>query len=134
MADPARTEWVQVHGAVRAALPIPPQEATGADGPGMFSLADPAVIRQVLDAAGFDDVHTDSVEAVGDFGRDAGAAADLLLGSGPGRHLVSLLDSAGGSHAADRVRDALSTALSAYARPAGVHLRTAAWLVTASSA
>ncbi|WP_037606885.1 class I SAM-dependent methyltransferase [Streptacidiphilus rugosus] len=131
MSDPARTEWVQVYGAVRAALPLPSPEEAGTEGPGMFSLADPEVIREVLDAAGFAEVRTEPVEADGDFGRDADAAADLLLGSGPGRHLVGLLDSAGDPDAAGRARVALSSALAGYQRPEGVRLRTAAHLVTA---
>jgi SAM-dependent methyltransferase len=130
--DPARCEWVQVYGAVRAALLLPPQEATAPDGPGMFSLSDPAVIRQALGAAGFDDVHTEPVEAVGNFGRDADDAADHLLGSGLGRQLVSLLDFASHPNGSDRARTALSAALVEYERPTGIHLRTGAWLVTAT--
>ncbi|MFI5633688.1 class I SAM-dependent methyltransferase [Streptomyces sp. NPDC051664] len=133
MSDPARSQWVHVYGAVRAALPLPPQEATAPDGPGMFSLSDPSVIRQVLDAAGFYDVHTAPVEAVGNFGRDTNDAADHLLTSGPGQHLVSLADSASDGAGDDRTRAALSAALAAYERPTGIHLRTAAWLVTATS-
>jgi SAM-dependent methyltransferase len=131
MSQPARSEWVQVYDAVRAALPLPAQEPTAPDGPGMFSLSDPAVIRRVLGAAGFMDVGTEPVEAVGHFGRDADDAADHLLGSGPGRHLVNLLDSAGDPDPRDRVRAAFLGALAAYERPTGVLLRTAAWLVTA---
>ncbi|WP_354637146.1 methyltransferase domain-containing protein [Kitasatospora camelliae] len=134
MSDPARTEWVQVFDAVRAVLPLPPQDGGGPSGPGMFSLADPAVIHRVLGAAAFTDVRTEPVEAPGRFGRDAWDAADHVLGSGPVRHLASLLDPAGtdGRTGADRVRAALATALAAYERPTGVHLRTAAWLVTAT--
>jgi SAM-dependent methyltransferase len=138
MSDPARSEWVQVYAAVRAALPLPPEEAGVPAGPGMFSLSAPAVIHRVLGAAGFDAVRTEPVEAVGHFGTDAGDAADHLLGSGPGRHLVSMLDSARGpdtsegSHGASRARAAFAAALTGYERPTGVHLRTAAWLVTAT--
>ncbi|MER6125254.1 class I SAM-dependent methyltransferase [Streptomyces sp. NPDC001795] len=131
MSDPARCQWVHVYGAVRAALPLPPQEATAFDGPGMFSLSDPSVIRQGLGAAGFDDVHAEPVEAVGNFGRDTDDA-DHLLRSGPGQHLVSLLDSASDGGGADRARAALCAALVEYERPTGIHLRTAAWLVTAT--
>ncbi|MEU3985389.1 class I SAM-dependent methyltransferase [Streptomyces sp. NPDC026672] len=135
MSDPARSEWVRVYGAVRAALPLPPQEAAAPDGPGMFSLSDPSVIHRVLDTAGFDDVRAEPVEAMGNFGRNPGDAADHLLGSGPGRHLLELLASAddGDGDGADQARTALSAALTAYERPTGVHLRTAAWLVTATS-
>ncbi|MCF3964154.1 class I SAM-dependent methyltransferase, partial [Streptomyces fuscigenes] len=114
MADPARCAWVRVYGAARAALPLPSGGAPGAGGSGMFSLREPAVIGRVLRGAGFADVRTEAVEADGDFGRDADDAADLLLGSGPGRHLVGLLDSAGTADAAGRARAALSAALAGH--------------------
>ncbi|MFE4977392.1 class I SAM-dependent methyltransferase [Kitasatospora sp. NPDC056651] len=137
VSDPARCEWIQAYGTARAALPVPQEGAASAgpvSGPGMFSLADPAEIRRVLGAAGFADVRTEAVESAGHFGRDAQDAADHLLGSGPGRHLADLLDAAGGDgpSGADQVRAALATALAPYERPTGVHLRTAAWLVTAT--
>ncbi|MFB7572399.1 class I SAM-dependent methyltransferase [Streptomyces sp. NPDC056165] len=138
MADPTRSEWVPMFGTARAYLPLPAEEPATADGPGMFSLADPSVIHRILDAAGFDKVRTEPVETVSDFGRDAHDAADHLLGSGPGQHLVKLLDSASSVDSADRpsstdsVRAAFTVALAAHEQPAGVHLRTSAWLVTAT--
>ncbi|GAB7188914.1 ubiquinone/menaquinone biosynthesis C-methylase UbiE/MenG [Kitasatospora sp. Ki12] len=137
MADPARTEWVRVFEQARAALPLPPRAAAPPTGPGMFSLADPAEIHRVLDAAALTDVRTEPAEAHGHFGRDAADAAGHLLGSGPARHLADLLDHthpapAGTPTGADRVRAALTTALAPHARPDGVRLRTSAWLVTAT--
>ncbi|MGW2826675.1 class I SAM-dependent methyltransferase [Streptomyces sp. NPDC001443] len=128
MADPARCEWAQVYGAVSAALPSAPRPFGDFSGPGMFSLADPDVVRQVLGQAGFDDVRTEAVTALGDFGRDA---AGHLLGSGPGRHLVELLGPTGDGDGAERVRAALRAALAPYEDATGVRMRTAAWLVTA---
>ncbi|WP_329456505.1 class I SAM-dependent methyltransferase [Streptomyces sp. NBC_01497] len=132
MAEPSRSEWVRVYGSVRTALLGPAQETDDLDGPGMFSLRDPMVIRRVLGAAGFADVRTERVEADGTFGRDADDAAGHLLGSGPGRHLLGLLDAASGPDGAGRAQAALAAALVPYARPTGVHLRTSAWLVTAT--
>ncbi|MER5596106.1 methyltransferase domain-containing protein [Streptomyces sp. NPDC002265] len=131
MADPARCEWAQVYGAVSAALPSAPQAADGLTGPGMFSLADPVVVREALGRAGFDDVRTQAVDALGDFGRDADDAAEHLLGSGPGRHLVERLGAAGDGEGAERVRAALRAALAPYEQAAGIRMRTGAWLVTA---
>ncbi|WP_405363536.1 methyltransferase domain-containing protein [Kitasatospora sp. NBC_00085] len=134
MADPARTDWVHVFEAVRSTLPLPPQDGSTPSGPGMFSLADPTVIRQVLGAATFTDVRIEPVEAPGRFGRNIEDAADHLLGSGPVRHLANLLDPAGSDErtGASRMRAALTTALAGYEQSTGVHLRTAAWLVTAT--
>ncbi|WP_030240321.1 class I SAM-dependent methyltransferase [Streptomyces sp. NRRL S-350] len=136
MADPARTEWVRVLDQVRAALLLPPLDTRPPTGPGMFSLAEPDEIHRLLDAA-FTGVRTAPVEAAGHFGRDAADAADHLLSSGPGRHLVELLDGAAPADhdhrsGTERVRAALTTALTPYERPEGVRLRTSAWLVTAT--
>ncbi|MFJ9457795.1 class I SAM-dependent methyltransferase [Kitasatospora sp. NPDC101447] len=139
VADPARTQWVRVLDEVRAALPLPPRTAAPHSGPGMFSLADPAVIHRVLTAAALTDVRTEPVEAHGHFGRDAADAADHLLGSGPARDLAEQLDRAdpaatgtGARSGTDRIRAALATALAPHERPDGLRLRTAAWLVTAT--
>ncbi|MER7582488.1 class I SAM-dependent methyltransferase [Kitasatospora sp. NPDC097691] len=139
VADPARTEWVGVLDEARAALPLPPPPAAPHDGPGMFSLADPAVIHRVLDAAALTDIRTEPVEAHAHFGRDAADAADHLLGAGPMRDLAEQLDRAeagatapGAPSGTDRVRAALTAALAPHERPDGLRLRTCAWLVTAT--
>ncbi|MFJ5885091.1 hypothetical protein [Kitasatospora cineracea] len=85
--------------------------------------------HRTLDAAGFDRVRAEPVDAASRFGRDAEDAADLLLGSG--RHLLSLLDPKHSDAAAPRVRAAFTTALAPHQGPDGVRLRTAAHLVTA---
>ncbi|MGW4805569.1 class I SAM-dependent methyltransferase [Kitasatospora sp. NPDC004272] len=131
MADPARTEWVRLYDTVRELLGVPAQEPGPADGPGMFSLADPATVHRTLDAAGFGRVHAEPVESAGRFGRDPEEAADLLLGSGPGRHLLTLLDPEHPEDAAPRAHAAFTTALAPHRHPDGVRLRTAAHLVTA---
>ncbi|MFE2350176.1 hypothetical protein [Kitasatospora cineracea] len=80
---------------------------------------------------GFDRVRTEPVESAGRFGADPADAADLLLGSGPGRHLLTLLDPEHPADAAPRVRAAFTAALAPHHGPDGVRLRTAAHLVTA---
>ncbi|MFF4542059.1 class I SAM-dependent methyltransferase [Streptomyces aureus] len=136
MADPARSEWAAVYGRVSAALPAVASPSVASpsgdsDGPGMFSLADPLVVREVLTKAGLDDVRAEAVDALGNFGRDVDDAAEHLLGSGPGRHLVEVQETAAGGDAEQRVRAALRSALAPYERETGVRLRTGAWLVTA---
>ncbi|MEU1313442.1 class I SAM-dependent methyltransferase [Streptomyces cinnamoneus] len=126
MAEPGRSEWVRAVGALREHVPMPYSDADGGES-GMFSLASPARVREVLGGAGFRDVTVAPVVASQDWGRDAREAADFLLGSGP---LRFLLDQAV-PEVARRAGEALTTALDAYARPEGVHLRSTAWLVTA---
>ncbi|MER7466155.1 class I SAM-dependent methyltransferase [Streptomyces sp. NPDC097981] len=126
-ADPGSTEWATVLGAMADEAPVPDFTAAGT-GPGMFSLADPARVRDVLTAAGFEPPAVTHVEALQHWGRDARDAADFLLGSGPVRFLLSGL----APDAAERAGAALTTAMQAFARPDGVYLRAAARLVTAT--
>ncbi|MFK4188523.1 hypothetical protein ACI2L4_31650 [Streptomyces sparsogenes] len=60
--------------------------------PGMFSLADADSIRTVLTGAGFTGIAVDRTQAYGAWGHGAEDAADFLLDSGPGRHLLAGAD------------------------------------------
>ncbi|MGI5347119.1 class I SAM-dependent methyltransferase [Streptomyces sp. CA-250714] len=125
-ADAERNEWLQALAALRDLLPLGGFGVTG--GPGMFSLADPARIREVLTAAGFTDLAVQHAEADGRWGQGARDAADFLLDSGPGRQLLAQVDQETGT----RARQALTERLRPHEDPQGtVRLRSSAWLVTA---
>ncbi|WP_030612996.1 class I SAM-dependent methyltransferase [Streptomyces sclerotialus] len=129
MADPGRNDWAQVFAGLAAHVPGPgPDFSPGA--PGMFSLADPARIEDVLTGAGFRSVRAGETAAQGRWGDDAEDATRFLCESGPGR---AALEAAG--PAAGRARTALADALRRYERPGGgVWMRSTAWLVTAERA
>ncbi|TXS55680.1 class I SAM-dependent methyltransferase [Streptomyces sp. t39] len=124
-ADGADNEWLRALGALGSDFPLGGFGATG--GPGMFSLADPARIEEVLVAAGFAQVQVTRTEAVGRWGHDAQDAAGFLMETGPARHRLSLLGDAEGI----RARRALVDVLLPAERPGGVLLRSTSWLVTA---
>lgn len=110
---------------------LPPPARTGMEDPtGPMSLADPAVIRTLLGAAGFVDVSTVPVEAPQVWGRDSVDAAGFLGGWGPIRHLLDQVD----PETAARARAELPVALRAYQDVDAVRLRGTAWLVTARCA
>ncbi|WP_067475650.1 class I SAM-dependent methyltransferase [Actinomadura hibisca] len=98
------------------------EPATGRDGTGPTSLADPARVREILSAAGFADVSSDLVEGDQIWGRDAADAARFLADWGPVRH--NLGDG-------PEVRAIAEEELRPFASPDGVRLRGAARLVTA---
>ncbi|MFI9202926.1 class I SAM-dependent methyltransferase [Streptomyces sp. NPDC053048] len=127
MADPARNDWIRVIDAMSAHAPIPDLTTTAGE-PGMFSLADPARIRDVLTGAGFRPPAITPVEALQNWGRDVQDAAGFLLGTGPVRFLLDQL----APDVAHRAGAALTAAMQTYARPGAVHLRGSAWLVTAT--
>ncbi len=97
---------------------------------GMGSLVDPARIREVLDAAGFDGIHIEPVTAPMDYGRDAADAAEFILGQGPVRTNLAGLDPA----VVERTREQLTQGLEAYETPEGVRISGAVWLVDATRA
>ncbi|MGW5671634.1 class I SAM-dependent methyltransferase [Micromonospora sp. NPDC003776] len=97
--------------------------------PGMFSLADPQRIEELLTRAGFRNIVITGRDPVMTYGRDAADAAELVLGTGPARALREN----GDQEAVTRARVALTTALSGYEQPGGVQLTGAFWLVTATT-
>ncbi|MEU3609750.1 class I SAM-dependent methyltransferase [Streptomyces sp. NPDC035033] len=124
--DPAGNGWATAMASLRGILPVGDAPRPGE--PGMFSLAEPDRVRAVLTAAGFTGVMLDETRAYGTWGRDAADAADFLLATGPGRHLMDQVDGA----TRDRARTALTGHLRDHETPDGtVRLPSTAWLVTA---
>ncbi|MFJ2584099.1 class I SAM-dependent methyltransferase [Streptomyces sp. NPDC087538] len=119
-----RNEWLQ---AIRALGDLLPVGGLGTPGPGMFSLADPEAVHDVLSRAGYEAIVTTPVEAYGTWGLDAADAAAFLLGSGPGRHLMGRA----GEDDRDRARQRLVDLLRPHEREGAIQLRSAARLVTA---
>ncbi|MEH0841543.1 class I SAM-dependent methyltransferase [Micromonospora sp. CPCC 205711] len=123
--DIRRGDLGSVLAALAAELPPAGTDGTGAAEP--LSLADPAVVREILAAAGFAEVDILGYEAPQLWGRDAADAGGFLADWGPVRHRLDPLDPA----TVNRARAALVAAMRPFARPDGVRLRGTAWLVTA---
>lgn len=125
-ADAVLNDWVAAVASLRDFLPVGDFGRPGV--PGMFSLAAPDRIRDVLTAAGFTGITVDRVQAHGRWGSGAADAADFLLGTGPGRHLMAQADTTAQARArrtlADQLRDH-------EAADGTVRLRSTSWLVTA---
>ncbi|NEB18764.1 methyltransferase domain-containing protein [Streptomyces coelicoflavus] len=125
-ADAALNGWVTAMASLRDVLPVGDFGRPGL--PGMFSLAVPRRITDVLTAAGFVDIDVDRVQAYGTWGQGAEDAAEFLLGTGPGRHLMEQADPT----ARVRARRTLTEHLRAHEADDGtVLLRSTSWLVTA---
>ncbi|MEV7796442.1 class I SAM-dependent methyltransferase [Streptomyces sp. NPDC087512] len=125
-ADARLNGWVTAVESLRDFLPVGDFGRPGL--PGMFSLAAPDRIRDVLDAAGYTDITVDRAEAWGTWGQGAEDAARFLLGTGPGRHLLEQAD----ANARDRARRTLTDHLRDHLAADGtVRLRSTSWLVTA---
>ncbi|MFI1100463.1 class I SAM-dependent methyltransferase [Streptomyces melanogenes] len=121
-----RNGWVEALSALSGLLPLGDLARPGL--PGMFSLADPARIREVLTGAGFTAVTVTESQAYGAWGSGAADAAEFLLGTGPGSHLMRQVDEATRA----RARRTLEDRLRAHETPDGtVRLLSTSWLVTA---
>ncbi|MFF5705316.1 class I SAM-dependent methyltransferase [Streptomyces sp. NPDC012794] len=127
-AEPEGNEWLTALTALRDVLPVGGFGTPG--GPGMFSLADPDAATGLLRTAGLRDVRAEHVRATGTWGRTARDAADFLLGSGPGRHLLSAVGPARRARARERLADTFR----AYEAEGAVRLRGTGWLLTATRA
>ncbi|BAU88132.1 methyltransferase [Streptomyces laurentii] len=128
--EPALNGWVVALAALRGILPLGDFDRPGR--PGMFSLAAPDHVRAVLGAAGYTDVAVEQVTADGNWGQGTEDAADFLLSSGPGRHLMGQVAPAEQARArrvlVDHLRDHEA------ADDGTVRLRSTSWLVTATAA
>ncbi len=124
----AANEWLLVPGAALAAHVQPAGFGSG-DGPGMFAFADPDRIRQILAAAGWQDIEITSEHAsilVGG-GGSIDYAVEFVCTSSMGRTMLAGADAS----TADRAIASVRAALSPYADADGVHLGAAVWLVQA---
>ena len=123
-----KNEWAKIPlEAAAQHVPLPPPAAPGTPGP--FAFADHERVKQLLKTAGFTEVHIESYETQLSMG-DATSkedAAEFALEVGPVATLLRDTDPSLRS----RVCEALSTALTPYAKHGGVKLGGAVWIVRA---
>jgi SAM-dependent methyltransferase len=123
-----RNEWVRELRAALAAgrdLPEPQPHA-----PSPFAFADPDRVREILSAAGFEEVSFDSLDEPMHFGPDAARSFEDVSKLGIVKGLLADLDEDGRRRALDRLRDTLKK----HETPAGVLLDASAWMVRATKA
>jgi len=119
-------EWLAVPGAVLLGhTDLPPS----AEGPGMFAQSDASIVADVLGAAGFVGIDSESVDVTLTLGRTVDEALTYLAETGPGRTILEGIPEGRPREAAlDEVRNVLSD----HVVDAGVQLGGAIWLITAA--
>ena len=98
------------------------------DGPDPFSLANPATVEGILDAAGFADATFTDVQEPVYYGRDVAAALDWVRGFTCTNEVLERLDPVAAERALERLRETLA----AHASGDGIWFDSRAWIVTAS--
>ncbi|MEY2930591.1 MAG: hypothetical protein RL033_1340 [Pseudomonadota bacterium] len=112
---------------------VPPvDDGSPSCGPGPFSMADLDTTNGILEAAGFRNVRFRSVEASVFIGDNAGRAADLQLSLGPAGEIIRHAQERG-HPGIDAARAEVVQALERHVTPAGVHLPSASWLLSANA-
>jgi SAM-dependent methyltransferase len=101
--------------------------AVGPAGPDPFSLADPAAVEGILDAAGFAEVAFADVHEPVYYGADVAAALGWVRGFTSTDGLLKRLDPAAAERALERLRETLA----AHAGTDGIWFDSRAWIVTA---
>ncbi|MEU4293188.1 class I SAM-dependent methyltransferase [Kribbella sp. NPDC026596] len=117
-------EWFTV--LMTAVLGEPPQPNSDPHAPGMFSLADPAHVDNVLTQTGFTGTTCTRADVSMTYGTDAEDAATFWLTTGPVRHLLER-----GAADKDELLARLVAALKPFETSDGVQLAGSYWIVTA---
>jgi SAM-dependent methyltransferase len=95
--------------------------------PDPFSLADPSIVTEILEGAGFADVTFTDVSEPVYYGPDADAAMDWVRGFACTGEVLKRLDPTPAERALSRLR----AALAAHLRDDGIWFNSRAWVVTA---
>jgi SAM-dependent methyltransferase len=122
---PDRNEWDV---AIRRALAGNGEPTVVAgEGPDPFSLADPATVEGILQAAGFADIGLADVQEPVYYGPDSATALAWVSGFWSTDAFLKRLDPADAARALARLRDALAARMS----DEGIWFASRAWIVTA---
>jgi SAM-dependent methyltransferase len=120
-----RNEWeVAIRGALESFEG--PADVVPA-GPDPFSLADPATVERILDAAGFSEIAFADVHEPVYYGADVAAALGWVRGFTSTDATLKRLDPAGAERALERLRETLA----GHAGGDGIWFDSRAWIVTA---
>jgi SAM-dependent methyltransferase len=120
--------WAVAMASLRDFLPVGDFGKPGM--PGMFSLAAPDRVDDILTAAGFTGIAISEAQTYGVWGDGVEDAAEFLLGTGPGRHLLEQADATARARAHRTLTDHLRDHVAA---DGTVRLRSTSWLVTADN-
>jgi ubiquinone/menaquinone biosynthesis C-methylase UbiE len=116
---------------MRAAQPhLPPIERPGPEDPGQYSFGDRARVERILTEAGFAAPSFEPVDQMLSQGKDISDVLSRISDFGP---LARLFKEATEEQIAE-AKDAIAEALKPYAKPDGVSLAGACWLVRAKPA
>lgn len=125
--------WLnEPHKVVRRFLPAPGEQAQTC-GPGPFSMADEAVTRAQMEAAGFTDIDFQRIDAKVLVGRDSEDAIGFQLAIGPAGETFREAGELGQARRAEIVHALEDLFSGVEATPQGLWMDSSSWLITARS-
>ena len=110
-----------------AATVVSPEAPASKRPADLFSLADEAYLRAILDNFGFADAVCERIDHELVLGNDVNSATEFSVEAGP----VGLLMAGPSDEMQARIRQAIEQSLTPHAGPIGVSLRAATWVVQA---
>jgi hypothetical protein len=121
-----RNAWVlEMREALSLGRPLPPE----GPGPGPFSLAEPDIVRDILERAGWTDVDFEAIEEPMNFGETANAAFELMRDIGLVRGLAAALQFSDAER--QQALDRLYETMRRHQTTGGVLIESQAWVITA---
>ena len=126
-ADRKENPWIRIPtGASKAFLEIPPPPED--DAPGQFAMEREARVREILGDAGWSDVKLERFDVDHSLGKNVADAAGFISQMGPMSEPFSLAD----NETKKKCIEVIQKALEPYKSPAGVRMRFATWIVSAT--
>lgn len=116
----------------KAIVRVSEEEDAPTCGPGPFSLANPDVLKEILDASGFGNVELARNDVDLLVGEDLDQAVEFALELGPAGEVIRLAGKEG-ARLRPQVAEAVRAAFSGFVRQGGVYGPSSTWLVSAQA-
>jgi ubiquinone/menaquinone biosynthesis C-methylase UbiE len=127
----ADNEWMALPKRIALQHLPPPDDQAPNCGPGPFSMAGRDVVIDILEAAGFGDIHLERHDAEVTVGKTVDDAIDFQLAMGPAGEIVREAGPLGEIKRPLIIAE-LRSRLAPFATPVGVSMKSSSWAVTAS--
>lgn len=125
-------EWMGLAKRIALKHLPPPDDQAPSCGPGPFSMASPDVVREILEAAGYSDIHFERHDTAVKVGRTIEDAIDFQLAMGPAGEIVREARELGDQQR-PKIVEELRTLIAPFVTTEGVVMGSSSWAVSAKN-